>query len=347
MSWLATLLALPFLLAACGGGVSQEEFDAVQGDWRAEQARAQSSETQLQTEQARAQSLETQLQTEQARAQSLETQLQTERARAQSSETHLQTEQARAQSSETHLQTEQARAQSSETQLQTEQAQAAALQQRLDRGAAILGVLDILLGSFEDEDGRPSADDILEFSAVIQASGTPELQAKWVEISDSLLASAGSISPEALTQTGAVVQASGNVRVAEKWQEFLAAAARGEGGAAFLELGALIQDTGDPALQGLLLEIVEATLVNAEPPGELFGEFSALVQASGNVEIQETFARLGGLPPELLKEIGVKLRAIGDPNLEALFEATSQSPSGETFEAFFEGLVDGVRETLK
>ena len=135
MSWLATLLALPFLLAACGGGVSQEEFDAVQGDLRAEQARAQSSETQLQTEQARAQSSETQLQTEQARAQSLE------------------------------------------TQLQTEQAQAVALQQRLDRGAAILGVLDILLGSFEDEDGRPSADDILEFSAVIQASGTPELQA--------------------------------------------------------------------------------------------------------------------------------------------------------------------------
>ncbi len=277
LTWLAALLALPILLAACGGGVSQEEFDAVQEDLLAAQARVQSLETQL----------------------------------------------------------------------QTEQAQAAAVQQRLDRGAAIQGVLDILASSFEDEGGEPSAEDILQVSAVIQASGTPELRAKLVEIIDSVLASAGPIPQEALSQVAAVVQASGNAQVAKKSQEFLAAAARGEGGAAFLELGALIEASGDPALQGLLLEIVEATLLKGEPPGELFGEFSALVQVSGNVEIQEAFGRLGGVPPELLEEIRVKLQAIGDPNLEALFEAVSQSPSGETFDTFFEGLLDALRETLK
>ena len=262
-TWLATLLAIPILLAACAEGVSQEAFDAVQGD------------------------------------------------------------------------------------LLAAQAQAATLQQRLDRGAAIQVVLDILLGGFEDEDGRPSAEEILEFSTVIQASGTPELQAKWVEILDSVLASAGPIPREALDQVAEVVQASGNMQVAEKWQEFLAAAARGEGGAVFLELGALTQTSGDPALQGLLLEVVGATLVQGEPPGELFGEFFAQVEASGNVEIQDAFDQLGGVPPELLEEIGAKLQAIGDPNLEALFDAVSQSPSSETFNAFFEGLLEELRETFK
>ena len=244
LTWLAILLALPILLAACGSGVSQEEFDAVQGDLQATQAQVQSLETQV----------------------------------------------------------------------QTEQAQAAALQQRLDRGAAIQEVLDTLISSFEDEDGGPSAEDILEFSAVIQASGTPELQAKWVGIVDFVLASVGPPPQEALSQAAAVVQASGNVQVAEKWEEFLAAAAGGEGGAVFLELGALIQASGDPALQAWLVGVVEATLVQGEPSDELFGEFIALVEASGNVEVQEAFQNLGGPPPELLEEVGAKLQALGDPN---------------------------------
>ena len=46
LTWFATLLALPFLLAACGGGVSQEEFDAVQADLQVAQARVQSLEAQ-------------------------------------------------------------------------------------------------------------------------------------------------------------------------------------------------------------------------------------------------------------------------------------------------------------
>ncbi len=263
LTWLATLLALPILLTACGSGVSQEEFDSVQGD------------------------------------------------------------------------------------LQAAQAQAAALQQRLDRGADIGEVLDILTSSFEEEGGGPSAEDILGLTAVIQASGAPALQANWVEIIDSVLASAGPPPQEALSQTAAAVQASGNVQAAEKWEEFLAATARGEGGAVFLELGALIQASADPALQAWLVGAVEATLVQGEPSDQLSGELYALVQALGNVEIQEAFQKLSGPPPELLEEVGAKLQALGDPNLQALFEATSQSPSGETFGAFFEGLADGLRETLK
>ena len=201
--------------------------------------------------------------------------------------------------------------------------------------------MDILLGGFEDEDGAPSAEDFLDFSAVIQASGTPESQAKWVEIIDSVLASAGPIPQEALSQVADVVEASGNAQVAEKWREFLAVAATGEGGAVFLELGALTQASGDPALQGLLLAIVEATLAKGEPPGELFGEFNALVLASGNVELQDAFERFSGPPPELLEEVGAKLQALGEPNLEALFEAVSQSPSPETFDAFSRACLKG------
>ena len=173
LTWLATLLALPILLTACGNGVSQEEFDAVQGD------------------------------------------------------------------------------------LQAAQAQAAVLQQRLDRGAAIQEVSDIIFSSPE-EGGGPPAENILEFTAVIQASGDPALQAKWVEIVDSVLASSGPPLQEAVSQGAAVVQASGNVQVAEKWEEFRAAAA-GEGGAAFLELYTLIQASGDPALQALVVGAVEAS----------------------------------------------------------------------------------------
>ena len=272
LTWLATLLALPILLAACGGGVIQEKFDAVQVEFQEAQERVRSLE-----------------------------------------------------------------------------AQATGLQQRLNRAAAILGVLEILVSS--SEDGGPSADDFLEFSNVIQASGTPELQSKWVEIIDSLLTGAGPIPQEALSQLAAVVQASGNVQIAEKWQEFQAAPS-GEGGAAFVELATLIQASGDPAFQGLLLEFVGTTLVIVEPPTELFVQFSALVLASGNVDIQEAFGQLGGptpegLPPELFEEIGAKLQALGDPNLETLFEAVSKSPGAETFDAFFEGLLDGLRETLK
>ena len=99
---LVLLLSFLILLFACGGGVSQEEFDA-----------------------------------EQARVQDLEVQVQT-------------------------------------------------LQQRLDRGATITGVLDTLTISFE---GGPSAEALLQITAMVQATGDSALLTKWREIGESVQAS--------------------------------------------------------------------------------------------------------------------------------------------------------------
>ena len=79
-------------------------------------------------------------------------------------------------------------------------------------------------------DEPPLGGAILELSALVQASGNLELQAKFVEIIDSALAEAFPLPQEALSQVAAVIQASGNLQVADKFQEFLAAAERGEGG---------------------------------------------------------------------------------------------------------------------
>ena len=131
---------------------------------------------------------------------------------------------------------EQARVQGLEVQVQ-------ALQQRLDRGAAITEVLDILITSSEE---GASAEGILQVTALVQASGDPQLQAKWREIGESI--QAGPPSEEALNAMGAAVQESGILQVAEKWQEVVAALQRDEGAAEFLEFAALVQASGDPAL---------------------------------------------------------------------------------------------------
>ncbi len=185
---------------------------------------------------------------------------------------------------------------------------------------------------------------------MVQASGNLELQAKFVEIIDSALAEAFPLPQEALSQVAAVIQASGNLQVADKFQEFLAAAERGEGGAPFLELATLIQASGDPALQVLLAAFVEATQEEGAPSEEsqeLFDEFLALAEATGNVEIQQAFLVVGGFTPELLEDVRAKVKALGDSDLEALFEALAQSPSPEKFEAFFGGLRAAEGETLK
>ena len=157
------------------------------------------------------------------------------------------------------------------------QARAQALQQRLDRAAAITGVLDTLTSSFEE---GPSAEGILQVGILVQASGDPQLLAKWIEIGESV--GAEPPSEEALTAIGAAVQASGSPQLAEKWQEVLAAVEKGEGAAESLEFAALAQTSGDAALQAALLEFLEAVSGVGEPPWELLREFEALVEASGN-----------------------------------------------------------------
>ena len=299
----ATLFALPILLAACG--VSDEELEVVQGDLQVEQA-------QVQELQGKVRSLETQVQAEQSGVQELEAQVR-----------------------------------SLETQVQTLHAQAADLQQREARRFAIRDVFD----AFRDLGNEPpSPEAILGLNSLVQASGNLELQDKFVEIVDSALAEAFPLPQEALSQAAAAIQASGNLQVAEKFQEFLAGAERGEGGAPFLEFAALIQASGDPALQVLLAAFVEATQEEGEPSEEsqeLFGEFLALAEATGNVEIQQAFLGVGGLTPEFFQDAGAKVKAVGDSDLQALFEALSQSPGDEEFEAFFDGLRAAERGTLK
>ena len=126
-----------------------------------------------------------------------------------------------------------------------------------------------------------------------------------------------------MSQAVAVVQASGNVQVGEKLQEFLAAVARGEGGAAFLELAAMVQASGDPALEALLVEFVDSASEGEELPDGLLEEFIDLIHSSGNEEVHELFhagfeAASEEAPlAERLLEFGALIQASDDLPLRA------------------------------
>ena len=78
----------------------------------------------------------------------------------------------------------------------------------------------------------------------------------------------------------------------------------------------------------------------------MFRAFEALVEASGNAEIQEAFQRLGEPSPEVIEEVGAKLKSLGDPVLEALFEAAYES-AGDELDAFYQGMLSALGETLQ
>ena len=221
------------------------------------------------------------------------------------------------------------------------QARAQALQQRLNRAGAITEVLDTLTNSFEE---GPSGEALLQISALIEASGDPQLQAKWEEIGESV--GAGPPSEEALTAFGAAVQASDSPQLAEKWQEVVAAVEIGEGAAEFLEFAELATASGDTSLQAALVESFEAVRGLGNPPWQLFREFQALLEASGNAQIEEAYNRLGEPSQEVIEEVRVKLKIIGDPSLESLFEAAYQS-AGEELDAFLQAMSAALRETLQ
>ena len=210
----------------------------------------------------------------------------------------------------------------------------------------------VFAGTEEGEGaGGPSAEAVQEFTSLVLASGDPALQAKWVEIIDSLLATAGPLPSEAVAEIIAVVLASGNVQLGVMLQEFQAAVERGEGGAALLELDAAVRASEDPALEALVIETVGTIFQQGEPPGELIGELLALPESSGNEEIQQAFFALGGPPSEgppseFLEEIGAKVKAVGDPSLDTLFEEVSRSPEGEGFDAFLDELLAAMNRTL-
>ena len=265
-------VAVALALAACGGGISNEELEAVERDLESQRARVQELEA-----------VERDLESQRARLYELE-------------------------AAERDLESQRAR-------MQQLEAEMAGLQQRLNQGAAIAQTVDIIIAGPD----VPSVEAVRDLTSLVQASGDPALPAKWVEIIDSLLAQAGPPPPGAVAAIIAAVQASGNGQLGSKLQEFLAAVERGEGGAAFLELDAAVHASEDPALEAFLNETVGVIFRQGEPPGELIGEFIALAETSGNEEIQQAFFALGGPPPEFFEEIGAKVKAVGDPSLDALF----------------------------
>ena len=271
MSSFALMTSAVLMLAACGGGVSEEELEAVERD--------------LQSQRARVQDLE---------------------------------------------------------------AEVAGLQQRLNRGAAIFQVLEAIFAGPEggEEADEPSGEAIREFAYLVQASGDPVLQAKWVEIIDTVLAKVPPLPPEAVAEIIAAVEASGDGQIGENLQEFLAAWERGEGGAALLELDAQVRDSEDPALGAWLIETFWIAFLRAEPPNELIDEFLVRAETSGNTEVQQALFALGGPPSEFFEEIGAKLKAVGDPSLDALAERVSGSAGGQGFDALFEGLFAEMGKTL-
>ena len=223
-------------------------------------------------------------------------------------------------------------------------AEVQALQQRLDRGAAITEVLDTLTSGFEAE---ISVQAILGLTALIQVSGSPELRAKWVEIIESVQASSDPAPRGAFIAMADVIEALRETQLAAKWGEIMVTAALGnEGGTLFLEFAALVQASGVPALLTALPEFFEAVTEGRQPPRQLLAEFVALAEASGNTRIEEAFNRLGEPSPEVIEEVRLKLKAIGAPSLEALFEAAHQS-TGREFGAFSRAMLAVLRETLQ
>ena len=245
------------------------------------------------------------------------------------------------------LQTQQARVRELEEQVRSSQAEIAELQRRLGRTAAIVGALDLFTNPPEGV-GEPDPKLLEELTALVRASGDPQLQAKWAEIAGAVFSSAGPPPFALVGELGVLVQQSGDARIQQKFQEFAAAALRGEGAGAALELLALIQASEDPALRSKMQEFVQEVLKNAEVPGRLFEEFAALALASGNDGIQAKIQELAALPPAFVESFEAKVRGIGEPTLDARLEDLFTPGLGaERHGDFLRSLIATLTETTK
>lgn len=230
--------------------------------------------------------------------------------------------------------------------LQSAETQAAALQRQLDRGVAIMEVFDVLTTGFENLD-ETSDQDYIELFALVHDSGNFELKAKLVEMIDAVHSEMGVPPTEASGRLPDGIKSSSNGQVREKFQEYREARAEGKGAVQFLELVSLAGDSGDPALESLLVRMVEH-LTEVEPSFELIEEFDALVSTlpTGG-KIRQAWNDTGvGSFQELIEQVGTKLKAIGDPSLEALWEKAVRSDGDEEFEAFWQGVFAALRKTL-
>ena len=143
--------------------------------------------------------------------------------------------------------------------------------------------------------GAPTPENIVDITALIQAEGTPELQSKWAEIINTILAGAGPPPPELLDSIAATFKESGNAEADQKFKDFVQGATAGEGGKEFLQLAAVVSATEDPKLHRALGRIVEFALEGGEPPLGLFFELLPLLAAAGVEAIAKTFE--GFFPP--------------------------------------------------
>ena len=231
--------------------------------------------------------------------------------------------------------------------LQAQQAQVTELQQRISRVASIAEALELFTNPPEGT-VAPEPKLLQELSALVQTSGDNQLQAKWAEIAGAVFATAGTPPLELVGELASLIQASGDTEIQEKFREFAAAAIRGEGAGPALELATLIQQSGDAPLQTKMQEFVQAILEAAELPTELFDEFARLALASANKEIYDKALELSAPPPGFIESFEAKVRAIGDPSLNAQLEGLFTPGLGPGRHAeFLKGLNAALIEALK
>lgn len=149
--------------------------------------------------------------------------------------------------------------------------------------------------------GSPAeaAEAFSKLSSSIKVSDDPALQTKWTAFLDSALATAARPLQELVNDAAIVPVFSGNTQVAEKLQEFMAAP-REERGTPFLELGIMIQASGDTALKDLYGKIFISMLLRGEPSEALTIEFFALVEGPGNEEVRDALRQTGLSRPPCL-----------------------------------------------
>ena len=237
--------------------------------------------------------------------------------------------------------------QAQQAQVQSLQAQVAELQQRMSRAASIAEALELFTSPPEGT-VAPEPKLLQELSALVQTSGDNQLQAKWSEVAGAVFATAGAPPLELVGELASLIQASRYTEIQEKFREFAAAAIRGEGAGAALELATLIQQSGDAPLQTKMQEFVQAIMEAAELPTELFDEFARLALASANKEIYDKVLELSAPPPGFIDSFEAKVRAIGDPSLNAQLEGlfTPGLEPGRHAE-FLKGLNAALQEALK
>lgn len=129
-------------------------------------------------------------------------------------------------------------------------------------------------------------------SSLVRASGSAELQAKFLELTGSVLWTAPPLPRGLSDQLSSVAGASGELRVRDRFQELMDAPRHGRA-APFLELIDLVETSGHPALEVLHRGVVVLMMYGKRPPMRVAGEFVALVEATGSQEVMAALRETG------------------------------------------------------